>query len=495
MHRRTVLRATGASLAAGALPVVSTPRATGRAPFEPLSRRSLPGAKEAVVGDDGTTTFVATTDGFATVDVADPGDPVVVAERRDLLADRDTGPLGNVRDLAVDGDLLAVAGPANGSGLSGVLLYDVATPADPQQLAFHETSHAVHNCDVADGLVALTGNNGADNPTVFVDVTEPGRPREVGRWSLYEVDETWSEVHLGARSIHDVTLVDGVAYCAHWDAGTWLLDVADPAAPTPLGHLGGFTPDELLSMSDVDKGYQTLEPPGNAHYAEVNDDGTVLAVGGESWDGRTGDGHGGPSGIDVWDVTDPEAPELLATVDPLVPKDATREGTWTTAHNFELVGDRLYSSWYHNGVKIHDVSDPTAPRLLAHWRRPGETRFWTARLGRAGEFFVASDVGTRGGDEDAALYTFPDHAGDQPDQPAIATATPTSTADSTTQSNSPETPTAESPGRTPTSAPTLTPTATTEAHAPTNVTTPGLGALAALGGFGLAGWRLVRGRE
>jgi len=506
MQRRSVLRAAGAGLAAAALPTVSARADAFSArsdafsarsdEFEPRSRLPIEDAREAVVGPDGRTAYVATMDGFATVDVSDPDAPAVLAERRDLLADRDRGPLARIQDLKVDGDRLAVAGPSHGGGLSGVLLYDVADPADPRRLAFHGTEFPIHNCDLEAGLLALTGNDGRANPTVFVEVGDDDT-RELGRWSLYDVDRRWEDVPLGARSIHDVTLADGVAYCAHWDAGTWLLDVADPADPTALGRAGGTTPEKFLEMSKADQGFQGLEPPGNAHYAEVGDDGTVLAVGGESWDGHRGDGHGGPSGIDLWDVADPANPEHLASIEPLVPRDATRGGTWTTAHNFELTGGRLYSSWYHDGVKLHDVSDPTAPEELAHWRDPARARFWTARLGRAGAFFVAADMGTRGPDgTDGALYTFPDSAGSQPDQPVIETATPTP----------PPTPTLE-PTRTPgdratptpptTASETATPTpdGVTVTPSPTGTTTPGFGALAALGGLGVAGWRLLADRD
>ncbi|MFB6227235.1 MAG: hypothetical protein ABEH88_01405 [Halobacteriales archaeon] len=67
-------------------------------------------------------------------------------------------------------------------------------------------------------------------------------------------------------------------------------------------------------------------------------------------------------------------------------------GLWTTAHNFEIHGDRLYSSWYRAGVKIHDISDPGSPELLAWWLRPRETSFWTAQVGVPGEFFIASSA-------------------------------------------------------------------------------------------------------
>jgi hypothetical protein len=482
MDRRSVLQAAGATLLAGQVPA-----AAASAAFEPRSRLALPGAKEAVVGPDGGLAYVATTDGFATVDVGDPDDPAVLAERRALFADRDEGPMRKVQDVAVEGTRLAVAGPASGDGVSGVVLYDVSDPAAPRRLGFHETDFAIHNCDLSGTHVYLTGNDGKANPLVVVEASDDG-PREVGRWSLYDVDDAWQDVHLNGRPIHDVTVADGVACCAYWDAGTWLLDVSDPAAPETLGQVGGFTAAELLAMTTNEKAFEVVEPPGNAHYAEVGDDGRVLAVGGESWDARGGDGHGGPSGIDLWDVSDPADPTHRSTIDPVVPRDATREGTWTTAHNFELTGGRLYSSWYQDGVKVHDVSDPGAPELLAHWRDPAATRFWTARLGRPGAFFVASDMGARGnGGDDAGLYCFPDRAGTQADQPAIETATPPPTASPTRARDHTATAT-----RTP--RPTRTPS---DSPAATGATTArGFGPLVAAGALGVAAWRrLRRGRD
>jgi PGF-CTERM protein len=388
--------------------------------------------------------------------------------------------------VAVDGDRLAVVGPAHGRGLSGALVYDVSDPAAPRQVAFHETGFAIHNCDLSAGHLYLTGNDGANNPLVVVAVDGA---TEVARWSLVDVEPRWQDAPLSNRMLHDVTVADGVAYAAYWDAGTWLVDVSTPADPRPLGRTGGYTAGDFLALDDVEKAFQSTEPPGNAHYADVNDDGTLLAVGGESWDARLGDGHGGPSGIDLYDVSDPAAPEPLATVEPLQPKDGrVREGVWTTAHNFELTGDRLYSSWYQNGVKVHDVSDPSAPVKLAHWRDPAGTRFWTAQLARPGEFFVASDMGGRGEHpEGGAVYTFPDRAGTQSEMPAIETATPTATPSSTASESPTPFDTPPSPAGTPTD------TEPEESRpAATETTSPGFGVLGGLAALVVAACRWRR---
>jgi len=215
--------------------------------------------------------------------------------------------------------------------------------------------------------------------------------------------------------------------------------------------------------SGVDS-YSSL--PGNSHYAAVDDAGDLLAVGREAW-ATEALPAGGPGGIDLLDVSDPASPQYRTTIEPPPTPDATQDGSWTTAHNFEFRDGVLYSSWYRGGVKRHDVSDPTDPELLTWWADRPHAEFWTARVGVPGSTFVASSRGTA--DAPAALYVFPDAAGvttygfgdDQP----VATSTPT---------------------RTPTSTP--TPTATT-------TESPGFGTLAALAGVGVGAFAWLRERS
>ncbi|MFC7044491.1 hypothetical protein ACFQH6_02900 [Halobacteriaceae archaeon GCM10025711] len=109
MRRRDVLRGAAGALA---LPFVAR-GAAHPGPYRPLGSVPVDGAKEVVVGDDARTAYVATTDGFATVDLSTSSDPTVLAERRDLLGDREDGPLRQIYDVKVAGDRLVVAGPAN----------------------------------------------------------------------------------------------------------------------------------------------------------------------------------------------------------------------------------------------------------------------------------------------------------------------------------------------------------------------------------------------
>ncbi|MFC6861968.1 LVIVD repeat-containing protein [Halomicroarcula sp. GCM10025817] len=413
MRRRTFLRNLGVGAAGVGLASVAaahptpTDDATGDpAPGTPtgdglLGVLDLPAAHEAVVSPDGHTAYVALGDGFAVVDIESPSDPRRLATQTALLADSADGPMQRVQDLAVSGSRLLVVGPAHPSeGAHGLVVFDVRDRRNPRQVAAFEFDSTVHNCDFDGRFAYLTANGRAANPLVVVD-TE--REREVGTWSLFDVDARWRDVSPGLRSLHDVTVQDGRAYLAHWDAGTWILDVTDPAAPTLVSKVRGRDPGALAAVDDP--GRENRVPPGNDHYVTVDEDATLLGVGSETF--GLEDGAGGPSGIELFDVSDPTAPQSLATIDPPPSDDSTRDGVLTTAHNFELVGGRCYASWYLGGLTVHDVSAPSNPREVFAWRDSGRASFWTAQ--RGADTVVATSTNALGGvDVQPGLYTFSD---------------------------------------------------------------------------------------
>ncbi|WP_411967800.1 LVIVD repeat-containing protein [Haloferax sp. YSSS75] len=472
MDRRQFLRVTGGTLLAGA---VGTSRRAGAhpGPFEPLGSVDIDGAKEVVLSADGKTAFVAATSGYVTVDVSSPDRPRILAERRGLLSDHDDGPFRNIYDVKLDGETLLAVGPANplpGSP-AGVLVVDVSDPAAPVEQTFHETDYPIHNCFAADGRAYLTANDGDENPVVVLDV-ETGD--ELGRWSVVSADERWADVPTRVRAVHDVWVQDGVAAISLWDAGTWLVDVSDPGDPSVLGSVGAGDPAELTSLSADQQRTTGRTPPGNHHSAATDESGDLLGIGIESWgievtrDDETTELVGGPSGVELWDISNPASPTRLSTIDPPPSPAPTIGGVWTTAHNFDFHDGFLYSSWYRGGVKRHDVSDPSNPVELSWWRDPERASFWAAQYAYpfADEgVFVASSWGVD--DVSPALYTFPDHAGEQRDSPALDTeATPDSTATQTTARE--------------------TETTTTDTASRADV--PGFGIGVGAAAFGAAGW-------
>jgi hypothetical protein len=486
MRRRDVLCGlAGAAALPLARPVSATPTATAPAPLATLR---LPGAKEVVVSTDGRYAFVAVTNGFAVVDLADPAAPEVVFEDHALLAGREDGPLTGVYDCKLDGDLLAVCGPADRiQPLMGVIVYDVSDPTAPERLSVHETDFINHNCHIDEGILYLCGIDWQENPLVTVDA-ETGE--ELGRWSILEAEPGWTETSPGLWPLHDVWTQDGVAYLAYWDAGTWMVDVSDPAAPELIGKVRGPGPAEFRDMPSDEARRASREPPGNDHFAMPNDDGTMVAISVEAWDIDPQDPQAGPGAVHLYDVSDPASPAEVAVIEaPESPNEAF-DGVWTTSHNFEWRGDRLYTSWYRGGVRVYDVSDPANPIERFAWQDADHTSFWTAQVGVPDEFFVAGSRTDPEGSDGAALYTFPDvdATGSSPG----STPTPTPTETPPTPTATPDTGTSPS---TPTPGTPATETPSPTEHSASSSGGPGFGPAAALLGVGLGAWRVLRNRD
>ena len=73
----------------------------------------------------------------------------------------------------------------------------------------------------------------------------------------------------------------------------------------------------------------------------------------------------------LWDVSNPASPVLLSTFATeharTDPERGPPDGGWYTAHHPVAVGDRVYVSWYADGVRILDVADPTRPREVGYF--------------------------------------------------------------------------------------------------------------------------------
>jgi hypothetical protein len=509
MRRRRFLR-TGA-LALGGAAGVSWVGATGNAAaqtqqFEPLGTLQIDGLAEVVADESGTVAYGALRDGFVVVDVSDPTAPTELTRVTGILADAANGPVHEIFDLDVSGDRLLVAGPRHGPGrddASGFEVYDVSAPERPRRLGAAETDHGIHNAFLDGETAFLTGTGAQREPLVIYDVSGD-EPAEVSRWSVERAAPAWEPVPTTFRTCHDVYVQDDVAFVAYWDAGTWLLDVSDPANPVAIAGLGGVPPESLPRSTG--RGFPSMlrELPGNSHFAQPSPDGSLLAVGKEAWDDEETDVDGGPGGIEIWDVSDTSAPTRLTILAPPAEDH--------TSHNFGWRGDRLYTSWYGGGVRVFDLGDPADPTVLAGWADEETTAFWTAKP--ATDAVVASSyVDPREDREDrfngvgATLYTFPEPGDSAGSTAETVTPRPTPRVTETATSPGPNTRTtapAVTTDSSPTPSGTEPPAGTGES--PTGGTAettdgtggevsgggaPGFGILATLAAGGIAAWRLA----
>jgi hypothetical protein len=75
-----------------------------------------------------------------------------------------------------------------------------------------------------------------------------------------------------------------------------------------------------------------------------------------------------------WDVADPANPVLVATFATEHARTDRETGPvddgWYTVHHPVVLGDRLYASWYSDGVRVLDIADPTRPREVGFFIPP-----------------------------------------------------------------------------------------------------------------------------
>ncbi len=294
--------------------------------------------------------------GTSILDVADPTSPRLVAQW--------PAPEGtHTHKVQVADGLLLVNHehfPLGGSGpgSAGLAVYRLDDPFEPTQVGFWRSGgRGVHRVVYTGGRYAYlsaTPDGFDDRIWVVLDLADPTRPVEAGRWwwpGQWTAGGERPDWPQGRRHAAHHALVDGdLAYLGYDDAGMVVLDVADRTGPRFVSTLvweGGST-------------HTCLPLPGR---------GLVVVT-----DEQV---HPGPDApvrtVRVVDVADPAQPAVLGVVpspDPSLASQGARFG----AHNLHenrpgsYVSERiLFATYFSAGLRVYDIADPAAPREVAHF--------------------------------------------------------------------------------------------------------------------------------
>jgi hypothetical protein len=259
----------------------------------------------------------------------------------------------------------------------GFGLWDVTDPRHPKRLALYETevagSHEIWlqpqggKAYVYTAVIAsetLTSPNGTSPGKAdfrIIDVSDPRHPKEVGEWGAWrqlgdapisqDADGVWR-----TRFVHSVIGRGTRAYLSYWDLGTVILDVSNPAAPRYVGKTTFAPTDE-----------------GNAHSAWIGRHGRLMIQTDEDFSpetdatGAVARSWGYPR---FFDITNPAHPRQIATLKLTETTEVTTPPGKYSVHDPKIVGNRAFFSWYAEGVVVADISNPAAPRVIAHWIPP-----------------------------------------------------------------------------------------------------------------------------
>lgn len=315
---------------------------------------------------------------FSVVEVTDPRKPKLLLQT-ELPHDKVRS-----NSLALVDDLLMVAYQASEPGLTpaGMSLFDVSVPESPKLISHFDTSgpssRGAHTVWCVDGRYAHLSTGASDfAPThpyddqfyMIVDIGDPTKPIEVGRWWLpgtsqgdnVRPPERHREFDSGHR-LHNANVYPqrpDRAYLGYIDSGVVILDISNLASP------------QLVSQVDY---HPPL--PGFTHTVVPLFDRGLLVVTDEAiYD----DCQDWPKLVWLMDMREETNPVIVSTL-PMPSKEefCGRPGRFG-AHNVHenqpvptsWVSERyVVGAFFNAGVRVYDIEDPFRPEEVACYIPP-----------------------------------------------------------------------------------------------------------------------------
>ena len=340
--------------------------------------------------------------GFSIIDVRDPKNPgesvyvpsppntwtihlqthddlLLVVHARDLFADAAFAVDEKVYYTRSVGETVGTAAGADGqrNWSAGMAIYDIAEPTAPRQIGFFPIEGVgVHRIWYVGGRYAYVSaliDGYSDYILVIVDLADPRRPVEAGRWWIPGMhaaggeQPSWPE---GRRFALHHALVEGdTAYACWRDGGLTILDIADKAAPQLIAH-------------------RNWSPPfgGGTHSPLPLPARDLLVVADEAVLDHEEDGR---KHTFIFDIRDPANPVSIATLPTPDEADYTAKGGHFGPHNLHenrpgsFQSDTLiFATWQNAGIRVFDIADPYRPKETGALVPAAPTRMIDARPNR-----------------------------------------------------------------------------------------------------------------
>lgn len=332
-----------------------------------------PGGGQVVV--DGAFAYVGhmrAPHGTSVIDVSDPARPRTVAEVS-LPAGFHSHKVRVANGLMlVNREVTDFDKAANADMQPGLGIYDVSNPSAPKPITHWPCAGKGVHRFTFDGRYAYLSpemEGYVGNIVLILDLADPARPQEVGRWWMPGQwlaggeEPTWEGRN--HRCHHPIRLGDRL-YVSYWYGGFLILDIADMSKP------------KLVSAMDWSPPF-----PWPTHTAVP----VPFPIAGRRWL-LVADEDVSPLKPDMapemsaflWmvDITDETRPVPVGSfqVDGV---DGRRNPTMTGCHQplEAITGTEIPAAWFANGLRFIDIANPHGPRETAYFvpdPAPGETR-------------------------------------------------------------------------------------------------------------------------
>ncbi len=290
-------------------------------------------------------------------------------------------------------------------GLRGIRNYDITDPLKPvllQEFNTGEKGNGTHHnfydggkyayldCGWDDQLRLENHQRPYSNEIMIVDMSDPSNVKEVSRWWVpgqrygeeaeykkyrFAGDKTsWTGNH-GALSVPQ-RVEDGgkLGYGGFGAFGMYVMDLSDITKPKPVGHVQW----EFDQMGTIP--FHTCYPVTSdpAHPRLAN----IIVAAPEALEADCREAYHTPY---VVDVKDPRNPKIIGLFPrPAAPPEAPYSDFCFSrgrfgSHNTQCWiapgkarPEIMVMTWFNAGVRVFDISDPTAPKEIAYFVPPHE---------------------------------------------------------------------------------------------------------------------------
>jgi hypothetical protein len=317
-------------------------------------------SEEWIIGNN---LYIASiSDRIFSYDISDPKNPKPLDSMKvdtRLINDVSTTPDGKVGVLTREGA---------SNRKNGILLFDSSDPSHLKPLGeFTETvTGGVHSAYINTHYAYITDD--ANGSLHIIDIADPAHPKEVAEWKTPKTEAQTIASPLGegmisvGRYLHDLQVVDGLAYLAYWRDGLIILDVGNgmkggsPSNPQLVAQLR-FNHHALYGDGWLAGTHTTFR---YKNYVFVGDEVFPASFDIDSKERIPVRGR-----LHVVDVSDISNPREVATYE--VPEGGM--------HNVWVANDILVAGDYAGGGRVVDVSGELRGDLYAQGREIAS--FWT----------------------------------------------------------------------------------------------------------------------
>jgi len=279
------------------------------------------------------------------------------------------------------GRKVGTAAPATGAARNwraGLSVYDISQTASPREIGFLPIEGGgIHRVWYTGGRWAYASaliDGFSDYIFITIDMADPTRPREAGRYWLPGMhaaageSPNWEATR--RYGLHHPIVHGDTAYCAWRDAGLVVLDVTDRSQPRLKVH-------------------RNWSPPfgGGTHNALPLPDRNLLIVLDEAVLDHQEDGE---KLVWVFDTREPDNPVSIATFPSPNEADYKSKPGHFGPHNLHenrpgsfVSSDLIFTTWQNAGVRVFDIRNPYRPTEVGAFVPPQPARLIDPRPNRS----------------------------------------------------------------------------------------------------------------